>query len=334
MKRRDFLAIVGYALTARPVAGVAQQSPKLPRIAIVSPSTPVDQMNEEAGNRIARAFFGGLRRLGHSEGTNLTILRYSALGHRERYEALAREAADANPDVIIVTGPLLARAVNNATKTIPIVGAIADPIRWGLISNLGHPGGNLTGVGSDSGIEVLGKCVQLLREVIPSVGEVAYLSLREAWEGPSGQGLRAAGQQLGISLIGMSLNEASPSEYQRVFDAATVDRPDAVVVSSSPVVFAYRDLIVQLAERHSLPAIYQAREFVDAGGLMAYGADQVEVWRHMADAVHLILSGTAPGDIPFYQPVKFELFINMRAANALGLAIPPVLVARADEIIE
>jgi putative ABC transport system substrate-binding protein len=209
-----------------------------------------------------------------------------------------------------------------------------DPLHAGLVNSLSRPGDNLTGITLDAGIEIWGKRLQLLKEAIPSTTKAAFLGMREGWEGPSGQALREAGQRLGISLVFMFPQQGTPSEIERVFAAMEQQRSDAVLVSGEGDLYANRQLIAELAEKNRLPAICPYRDYVEAGGLMAYAVDLAELLKRMADDVHQILKGAKPGDIPIYQATNFELLINLKTAKTLGLTLPSALLARADEVIE
>jgi putative ABC transport system substrate-binding protein len=206
------------------------------------------------------------------------------------------------------------------------------------VLSLAHPGGNLTGARVELGYEIWGKRLQILKEAVPSASGIAYLDIRIFWESASGQEireqLRQASRLLQISLTDVLVEESTPSEYQRAFAEIAHDSPDAIIVSGTSELFPYRKLIVELAEQSRLPGMYPWRDYAEAGGLMAYETDLVEVWRRLADDVHQILNGAKPGDIPIYQPTKFEFAINLKAAKALGLSLPPMLLARADEVIE
>ena len=222
-----------------------------------------------------------------------------------------------------------------ATETIPIVWIGVDPIARGLVTSLAHPGGTITGV-SLFDYETYAKRLQILKDAVPSASKVAFLSPRRAWE--SGQALQQAlqqvGRQLDMSVIPMLIEESTPSEYQRVFAEIAPARVDGLIVPDMGDLFPYRQLIVELAEKSHLPAIFGIREYVEAGGLMAYLADQGELYRRMADDVHEILNGVKPADIPIYQATRFQFIINLKAAEVLGLTIPPALLLTADEVIE
>jgi putative ABC transport system substrate-binding protein len=326
---------MGLALALVPAKSTRAQKPVRPhRMAIIIPAGPVSTIGE-TGPRGYRAFFEELRRLGHIEGQNLAVERYSGEGRPEGFADLAREIVNRNPDVIgAVTNPV-ALAVCAATHSIPIVWIGVEPIRAGLAKSLARPGGNLTGVTSDAGYEVLGKQLQILKEVVPSASKIAFLNMRTATYGQEVQNLlRQGGQGPAISLIDVSLRQSTPSEYQRVFAEIAQDRPDALIVSALGDLLPYSRLIVELVEKNRLPAIYPDQAYVDAGGLMAYQGDPSELGRRLADDVHDILNGAKAGDIPIYQPTKFEFVINLKAANALGLTIPQPTLARADEVIE
>jgi putative ABC transport system substrate-binding protein len=333
MRRREFITLLGGA-AAWPLAARAQQPAKQRRIAIFHPAIPTTQLTETGGGSAWRAFFGELRRLGYVEGENLIIERYSAEGHHERYSDLVREIVTRNPDVIVTgTNPVVI-AFKAATSTIPVVAFMLDPLHAGLVTSLGRPGGNLTGITLDAGIEIWGKRLAILKEAIPSIVKATFLGMREGWEGTSGQVLRDASDRLGISLTFMLPQQGTPSEIERVFAAMEQQRPDAVLVSGEGDLYANRVLIAELAEKTRLPTICPYRDYVEAGALMGYAVDLAELLRRMADDVHQILKGGKPGDIPIYQPTKFELLINLKTAKALGLTLPSTLLASAAEVIE
>jgi len=339
MKRRDFT--IGLLIAAAAPSASALEGAKQHRIAIVMAGGTIARISEMASDPVARrfyqAFFQELRRLGDVEGQNLTIERYSGEGRPAGHADLAREVVRRNPEVIVAsTGPV-ALAVRAATATIPIVFEAVDAVGIGLVTNLAHPGGNMTGV-SLFDTELIAKRLQILKEVVPSASRIAILNMRRQWEGAYGQAFQPAYQEasgrLHIELVPASLEESTPSEYQRVFAAIAKDPPDAILVTDIGDLIPYRQLIVELVEKSRLPAMYGLRDYVEAGGLMAYEADFAETGRRMADDVHEILNGANPGDIPIYQASKFALVINLKAAKTLGLTMPPALLARADEVIE
>ena len=339
MRRRDFT--IGLALAAAVRTVRAQERAAQHRIAIVIPAGPVAVISETSSDalnrRLYQPFFEELRRLGDIEGQNLIVERYSGEGRPESFADLAREVAGRNPDVIVAISNPIALAARTATGTIPIDWIGVGPIEAELVTSLAHPGGNITGV-SLFDAETYAKRLQILKDAVPSASKVAYLTPRRVWENAGGRALQRTLQEVGrrleLSVIPMLLQESTPSEYQRAFAEIAPERPDALIVNDIADHFPYRQLIVGLAETSRLPAIYGYREYVEAGGLMAYGSDLGELMRRMADDVHQILNGTKPGDIPIYQGTKFQFIINLKAAEALGLTLPPALLARADEVIE
>jgi putative ABC transport system substrate-binding protein len=333
VKRRDFITLLGRA-AAWPLEARGQQPPIQSRIVNLSSGNTYYPPYRNGWGSGWRAFFGELRRLGYLEGKNLIIERYSAEGHHERYADMAKAIVARNPDVIVTGTNPVVMAFMAATSIIPVVAFMLDPIKAGLVTSLARPGGNLTGITLDAGIEMWGKRLQMLKEAIPSMAKVAFLGMRDGWEGSSGHVLREVGNRLGISLAFMLPQQGTPSEIGRVFAAMEQQQPDAVLVSGEGDLYAHRTLIAELAEKYRLPAMCPYRDYVEAGGLMAYAVDLAELLRRMADEVHQILKGAKVGDIPIYQATKFELLINLKTAKALRLEVPPTLLARADEVIE
>jgi putative ABC transport system substrate-binding protein len=332
MRRRDFT--IGLLLAAAGRSLAAREGAKQHRIAIVITAGPVAGINDPASHPW-QAFWEELHRLGDVEGQNLIVERYSGKGRPEEYADLARKVVSRNPDVIVPIGPIMTQAVRAATDTIPIVDSGAYT-GLGVVPSLAHPGGNVTGITVDVGWgnEIDGKRLQILKDAVPSASTVAVLAMRTRWDGTEGQQFRDAGGQLAITLIPVLLEESSPSEYQRVFAAIAQNHPDAIIVSGTPETYYYRQLIIELVEKSRLPGMYPNRDWAEAGGLMAYGTDLVELWRRLADDLHQVLNGAKPGDIPIYQSTKFDFVINLKTAKALGLTIPPPLLALADEVIE
>jgi len=333
MRRREFTASLLLAAAAMQSA-LAQPRATPARMALFHPALPTTLLTETGGGSAWPAFFLELRRLGYVEGRNLIIERYSAEGHHERYSDIVREIVSRNPDLIVTgTNPVVS-AFRAATSTIPIVAFMVDPLEAQLVTNMARPGGNLTGITLDAGIEIWGKRLEMLKEAIPSITNVAFLGMRDGWDGSSGQFLRDASGRLGISLSSMVPNMGTTPEIERVFAAMMLKKPDAVLVSGEGDLYAHRKLIIELAEKNRLPMMCPYRDYLDAGGLMAYTVDLAELLKHMAGEVHQILNGTKPGEIPIYQPTKFELQVNLRTAKALGLILPPALLSRADQIID
>jgi putative ABC transport system substrate-binding protein len=302
MRRRDLA--IGLVLTAAVRTARADEPAKQHRIAIVVPAGAAADISDTGNDPIRRreyqAFFEELSRLGDAEGQNLTVERYSGEGRREAFADLAREVVSRNPDLIVAHSNPVAQALRAASGTIPIVWIGVDAIRDGVVTSLARPGGTITGVNLYD-YEIWGKRMQILKEAVTSASKIAFLLMRGTWEGDSGQQLRELSQRLAISLIGMPLQQSTPSEYQRVFAEIVQHRLDAIIVHDVGDLVPYRQLIVELIEKSRLPAMYGYREYVEAGGLMAYEADLSEVGRRMADDVLQILNGTKPGDIPIYQ---------------------------------
>jgi putative ABC transport system substrate-binding protein len=336
MRRREFLGVLGGAAAAWPLAARGQQPQKQHRIAFVHSGIPADQLTETAGPFWVRRFYETLRGLGDAEGDNLVVERYSAEGRSDRFATLAAAVVSRNPDVIVTNLIDLTKAFAAATATIPVVAITGDPIASGLVTSLAHPGGNLTGVSIDAGIEIFAKRLQILKEAMPSAAKVAYLMSNSlsAWDGGMGLSFREAGQHLGIALIGNFQPEINDAQIRRTFAEMAQQQLDAALVDEGGSFLAHRALIVELAEKYRLPIIYPYRDYVDLGGLMTYAPDLGELAQRLANDVHQILNGAKPGDIPYYQPTKFQLFINLKTAKALGLIMPPTLIARADEVIE
>jgi putative tryptophan/tyrosine transport system substrate-binding protein len=327
--------IAGVLCVAAVMGAWAQQKARIYRIAMVSPSHPLVDMTETGSLRYYRAFFQRLRELGYVEGETLAVARYSAEGRTERFSELVHEAVDRKPELIFASGDRLARELKAATATIPVITIVSDPVAAHVATSLARPDGNITGVSIDPGIVFYGKYLELLHEMVPAASRVGWLSSRVLWEESTGVAIREAAQKLKISLVGPQLEPPlQQAEYRRVFAALSKEGAEAVIVTAQPENITNRQLIVELAERLRLPAIYPYRDFTHIGGLISYGVDLSDLFRHMADQVDEILKGTKPSDIPFYQPTKFELTINLKTAKALGITVPPTLLIAADEVIE
>jgi putative ABC transport system substrate-binding protein len=328
MRRRDFLAGAG-ALSAS--AAVAQTR-TTPRLAIVSLAEPLQIMREGGGNRYYDVLFRELHRLGHIEGRNLTVERYSI--EQAGTASPVAEVISSHPDVIYVIGRE-ALAVKQATATIPIVVLGPDPIAFGLVTSLARPGGNVTGVSVDTGSSIHGKRLGLLRELVPSISRVAFVAFRPAWASFLGVAAREAAATAGLELIPALVDApASDDQYRRVMEAAAREGAEAAMVTDNPDAMARRTAIAAAVADARLPAIYPFRESVEAGGLMAYSFDLADLNRRAASNIDAILRGKNPGDIPYYQNSNFQLVINAKTASAMGLTVPPSLLARADEVIE
>jgi putative ABC transport system substrate-binding protein len=326
--RRDFTA--GLMLAPGTRSAWAQTPAKQHRIVVVGGAHLAGWREDP----IWRNFLPELRRLGHVEGNNLVIETFSAEGRFERYADVAHQAVSRNPDVVVAGNNDLVNALRSEAGTIPIVALMEDPLSSGLVTSLARrPGDNLTGVSFDAGVEIWGKRLELLKQAVPSASRIGILGtvLRPANQL---QLLQEAGAALGVSLIEMTLDAATAPEIARSFAALAEQRADAALISSGHGLARQSQLIVGLAERHRLPAMYEAPIFAEAGGLMTYAPDVADLGRQLADDVRQILDGTKPGDIPIYQAAKFKLVINLKAANALGLTLPRSLLLLADEVIE
>jgi putative ABC transport system substrate-binding protein len=332
MRRRNL--IFGLLAVATIGSARAEQSAKARRIAIVAPSHPVGKMTETSGDPLFRAVFNELRRSGYIEGQSLLIERYSGEGRASHYADLARDVVSRNPDVIISIGTNdFTLDFKAATTTIPIVGMFAVPVEAGIVASLARPGGNITGVSVDVGREQWEKRVQMLQQVVPQATRLGFLHLRDArekWGLPKEQS-----NWMGVTWVGPALNHPiDEAEYRRVFAGLIQDRAEGILVTDEDVHVTNVKLIVELAEKSRLPAIYPFKLFVEAGGLMSYGTD-VSVWGYnIADIVGQILKGARPSEIPIRQPTKFELVINLKTAKALSLTIPDKLISVADDVIE
>jgi putative tryptophan/tyrosine transport system substrate-binding protein len=333
MKRREFIAVLGAA--ALPLGARAQQSSTKKRIAVIRVGSVAEP--RKGGSTVVRAFNEEMERLGYTEGENLIVERHSTINVQDRpegYTDLAREVVGTQPDVIVCYGIPMARGLKAATSTIPIVALTADPIP-SLISSLSHPGGNITGVSVDAGVEIWGKRLELLSEAVPKLVNVAFVSTQRGWDGSGGQSVREAAQKLGISLAKAILNGPyDEAEYRRVLGSIQRGQVDGIYLSDEFQHFRYRLLVVQLIQQMRIPAIYSYREQAEAGGLMAYSYDVDSAVRRQVMQVVEILRGANPGDMPYFQATRFELVINLKTARELGLEIPDGLVAGAAAVIE
>jgi len=325
MKRREFITLVGGAITAWPLAASAQQ-----------PATPVigllDQRSPDALADRLRGFRQGLKDAGFVEGQNAAIEYRWAENQVDRLPQLAADLVRRQVAVIVAPAGLApALAAKAATKTIPIVFVIADdPVKLGLVASLARPGGNLTGINFLSG-ELTAKRLELLRELMPSATRVAVLVNPANAENPERE-VEAAARSIGLQI--QTLNASTIREINAAFATFVRERPDAVFVGLDPFFNSRRIQLVQLAARYAIPASYPARDFAEAGGLMSYGADIVDAWRQAGSYAGRILKGAKAADLPVVQSSKFELVFNVQTATMLGLTVPDKLLVAADEVIE
>jgi putative tryptophan/tyrosine transport system substrate-binding protein len=326
LKRREFITLLGGAAAAWPLAARAQQAGKLPTIGFLGPTTP------SAGGQLFAAFVQRLRELGWVEGRNVAIEIRWAEGRSERFAEIAAELVRLKVDVILThsTPPVL--AAMRATSSIPIVFATGgDPVGIGAVASLARPGGNVTGLTSEQS-DTVGKRVELLREVLPSLRRLAILANTDS----PYTVLEVNGVQTAARTVGLEL---AVFEIRRTEDIASAfetlkGRADALYLIPDPVIVGNRVRINTLALGARLPTMHGVRELVEAGGLMSYGPNWSHMFRRAADYVDKILRGAKPGDIPIEQPTKFDLVINLTTAKVLGLEVPPTLLARADEVID
>jgi putative ABC transport system substrate-binding protein len=333
MRRRDFIGNLIGTVVAWPLDASAQQPTKVYRLAIVHPSTPVKEMNETSSFPRFRALFCELRRLGYIEGQSLIVERYCGEGRTEHYAELASEAVRQRPDVILAASVPMVRYLKAATGTIPIVGFLGDPDKLGLVSSFAQPGGNITGFPSDTGDEIEGKRLGLLRELIPGASRVGLLIGRARADYAAA--IREAAQKAGISVVGPPLESPiQESEYRRVFELMTQEHAEALYVADQAENNTNTRLIIKLAEESRLPAIFPYRDFAEQGGLIGYGPDTVDLHRRAAGYIARILQGAKPSELPIDRATKIGLAINLKTAKALGLTVPQILLAGADELIE
>jgi putative tryptophan/tyrosine transport system substrate-binding protein len=322
MRRREFIVLAGGAGLAYSSSARAQQrSSKSARIGIIDPTTIWDAFREE------------LRNLGYVEGQNITFEYRHAEGQPERLAIAAAELVRVPVDVIATYGTPATGAAKQATTTIPIVAiSVGDPVRAGVVASLARPGRNVTG-NSLLGPDIAAKQLQLLREAVPPVARVAFLwNPDNASNVAFSEELKTGTRALGMELISVPVRRAD--ELNAALASMMQERPDALLMTNDPLLQRHVRTTIDFVAEHRLPASYQAREHVVAGGLMSYGASSPELFRRGAIYVHRILQGTKPQDLPVEQPSKFELVFNLRTAKALGLVVPEALLARADEVIE
>jgi putative tryptophan/tyrosine transport system substrate-binding protein len=330
MRRRDFIGLAG-AVALQPFAANAQQMPR--RLAFVHSGIPADRLTESGGPFWVRRFYEALRGLGDIEGNNLIIERFSAEGDSERFAPLVAEVVARKPDVILTNLVDLVKSFLAATTTIPIVAVVSDPLAGGLVTNLARPGGNLTGVSINAGLEIYAKRLQILKEAVPSAARIAHL-LSGNWRGASGDILAEAGARLGVTVTRIEMTVVNGPELTRTFADIAVRKFDGIVTDEGGSFLAARASMAALAAKHRIPVIYPYRDYLEEGGLMALAPDIGELAVRMASDVHQIFNGTKAGDIPFYQPSKFLLLFNLKTAKTMGLEVPAVLLARADEVME
>jgi putative ABC transport system substrate-binding protein len=330
MRRREFLGVLGGAAAALwPLAARAQQAPHRPLIAVLSPLSPA------AAVRNIEALRLGLQELGYVEGRNITLELRFADGVPDRLPQLATELVALKPDVILAGSTAGVIAARDATRTIPIVmsGMLDDPVAISLVSSIARPGGNITGTWMFGDDALVGKRLEFLKHVVPGLARIGVIiNPGDSADNIVLRRLPAAARTLGIDVVVFEVREAA--EFETVFAAAARQGMQALFVSQSPLFSSNRARVTAIAAGVRLPAIYGFREFAEAGGLMSYGANLPAIYRRAAALVDKILKGASPADLPIEVPTRFELIVNLKAAKAIGLAIPDSFVQLADEVIE
>ena len=322
MRRRDFIKTIAGSAATWPLAARAQRRPTtIPRIGIIDDAPIWDHFRQ------------GLSELGYVEGRDVVIEYRSGQGQPDRLAAAASELAKLPVDVIVTSGSAATQAAKQTTTTIPIVMiAVGDPVRAGLVASLARPDANVTG-NTILGTEMAAKRVQLLKEFIPRVARVAFL-----WNPNNASHLayldewRAVAPTMGVEPVFVEVGD--PGQLEPAFDDMMRKRPDALSITADPFHLSHVGWIIDFVAINRLPAMYVVRENAVAGGLMSYGPSLTDLYRRAAEYVHKILRGTKPAELPVEQPVKFELIINLKTAKALGVTVPPTLLATADEVIE
>jgi len=357
---------------AQPICAQTNARPGVKRIAIFHPTDPPEQITSNA-NRVYKAYFDELKKHGYIEGQNLIVERYSALGHPDRIGDLAREIVANHPDVVLPLSGVFLKEIMALHSFIPMVGPTADPVAFELASNLARPDKHFTGVVVDAGLEIWPKRFQLLLETARKMTKLGFLNadpvawgrkfgfLREVvadLQRPGGlvrQAAQGAGIPMAFVVVAGKFDPAllamleSPqvygplivagelidrAAYERTFDLMEKAGVDGLILTEASEHFSYRQVIVDLAAKFRIPAIYPYREFVEVGGLMAYGIDLVDAFRRVAEMTGQVLKGAKPSDIPFDRQTKYEVVLNQKTATSLGLEFPATLLTAADEVIE
>ena len=330
MKRREFITLLGGAAATWPLPAWAQQTPGS------ITSTRIAFLGAEfasTNQHFSDAFRQGMREHGYVDGQNITLVERWAEGRSERFPELIEELISLKANVILAVSVPAAIAAKTATTAIPIVFIASDPLGSGLVRSLARPGGNLTGFSLFLGDEFSSKWLELLKEAVPNASRVAIL-----WNpvNPASSHyvtvLRDAGEKLGVMLQPQAVSD--PDQFDGAFATIVAERAQALIVVVDPLTVRYRERLVELAVKNRLPAMFGFREFIDAGGLIAYGVNVPYLCRRAAVYVDKIIKGANPAELPVEQPTRFELVINLKTAKALGIEIPPMLLARADEVIE
>jgi putative ABC transport system substrate-binding protein len=330
MRRREFLGVLGGAAATWPLAARAQQAERMRHVVMLTGGPRSDDRDAQAN---IAAFLEGLQRLGWTDGRNVRIDYRWSLGQADTIRKHAAELAALAPDVILSSGTASLAPLLQATPSVPIVFVnVADPVGGGFVDSLARPGGNATGF-MQFEYDLSGKWLELLKQIAPNVTRAAVIRDPAL---PSGIGqfavIQSVAPSVGVEVRPVSVRDAA--EIERAVAAFARSPNSGLIVTSSALTVRHRELIIALAARHKLPAVYYRRYFVTTGGLISYGYDLVDQFRRAAGYVDRILKGEKPGDLPVQAPTKYELAINLKTAKALGLTVPPTLLARADEVIE
>ena len=327
MNKQLAVAALSFVLFTVGVSVHAQQSAKVPRIAYVGGTALAANADR------VEAFKQGLRELGYVEGKNIVVEWRFADGEESRLPALVAELVRVKIDIIVAGGPSVTRAAQKATSTIPIVmGFHLDPVGSGAIASLARPGGNITGLSSLSP-EISGKQLELLKEVVPALSRVAIIG--NSTEPGHAQVLKELELAAAALKLKLQLRDVlDGKDIETTYQAVRKERADAVLLLNSAILNSHRPQLVELAVKHRLPAAYPFPQYVDAGGLMSYGTNYIDLFRRAATYVDKILKGRTPADLPVEQPIKFEFVINLKAAKQIGLTIPPQVLARADRVLK
>jgi putative tryptophan/tyrosine transport system substrate-binding protein len=329
MRRRDFITLLGGGAAAWPLTARAQQSDRVRRLGVVTTYAESDA----TARRWVATLVTGLRELGWTAGDNIQIEYRWPGADVGRINSATAELVGLKPDVIVATGPLTVTALQRLTSTIPIVfQGIADPVATGIVASLARPGGNITGFGLGE-FSISGKMLEYLKRIAPNVRHVGVI-YNPAQVPQVGRlaTIQALGPSLDVQVTAYQVSSAD--QIAAVIEGFTGSADGGFVVLPSPITIANRELIIGLMARHHLPTVYEYPDFAREGGLVSYGSDPAAHYHQLASYVDRILKGAAPADLPIQQPTKFILAINLKTANALGLTVPPGLLAGADEVIE
>jgi putative ABC transport system substrate-binding protein len=329
MRRRNFIKMIAGSAAAWPLVARAQHGDRVRHIGVL---TGFSENDREAQRRVT-AFLGRLRELGWTDGRNIRIDYRWGAGDANRIRAYAAELVRLGPEVILVNSSSVLRPLQQETSSIPIVFVqVSDPVVGGFVASLAHPGGNITGF-TPAEISMGGKWLEVLKEVAPSTNvAAAILSSTSPVGALISRAAEAAAPTLGMRLTILQVRDGT--EIERAVQDFAQEPNGGLVVQADPVTNIHRKLIISLAAQHRLPAVYNYRYFVTEGGLISYGIDPADSYRQAASYIHRILMGEKPADMPVQQPTKFELVINLKSAKTIGLTVPPMLLGRADEVIE